>query len=155
MGGGSLEGWVRTWDAKEGREKPLRRQKARGSPHKAKHSVKTAYKFTSSEERTHIFSLKLFYFSVWPRHMACRILVPQSGIEPMPSAVETQSLNHWTTREFSSLKLFELLSCFLLLCPALDILQWNLFHTHTFMLKLKICVTRTKMTSIIPKLPPD
>ena len=70
-----------------------------------------------------MFSLKLFYFSFWPCHTACRILVPQSGIEPVPPAVETQSLNHWTTREFSSLKLFELPSCFLPLCPALDILQ--------------------------------
>ena len=27
------------------------------------------------------------------------ILVPQPGIEPVPPAVEVQSLNHWTTRE--------------------------------------------------------
>ena len=32
--------------------------------------------------------------------MACRILVAQPGIEAMPSAVEAQSLNFWTTREF-------------------------------------------------------
>ena len=32
--------------------------------------------------------------------MACGILVPQPGIEPMPSAMETQSPNHWTAREF-------------------------------------------------------
>ena len=31
--------------------------------------------------------------------MACRILVPQPGIEPMPSAVEARNLNHWTARE--------------------------------------------------------
>ena len=31
--------------------------------------------------------------------MACGILVQQSGIEPMPPAVETQSLNHWTAKE--------------------------------------------------------
>ena len=30
---------------------------------------------------------------------ACRILVPQPGIEPMSRAVEVQSLNHWTTRK--------------------------------------------------------
>ena len=30
--------------------------------------------------------------------MACGILVPQPGIEPMPPALEVQSLNHWTTR---------------------------------------------------------
>ena len=27
------------------------------------------------------------------------ILVPQSGTEPAPAAVEVQSLNHWTVRE--------------------------------------------------------
>ena len=42
----------------------------------------------------------LFYF--WPHHMACRILVPQPGIEPLPPAVEVWSLNHWTTREVLS-----------------------------------------------------
>ena len=29
----------------------------------------------------------------------CRILVPWPGIEPVPPAVEAQSLNHWTARE--------------------------------------------------------
>ena len=31
--------------------------------------------------------------------MACRILVPQPGIDPTPPALETQSLNHWISRE--------------------------------------------------------
>ena len=31
--------------------------------------------------------------------MACRTLVPRPRIEPVPPVVETQSLNHWTTRE--------------------------------------------------------
>ena len=31
--------------------------------------------------------------------MACRTLVPQPGIEPVPPAVEARSLNHWTARE--------------------------------------------------------
>ena len=31
--------------------------------------------------------------------MACGILVPQAGIEPVTPVVEAQSLNHWTTRE--------------------------------------------------------
>ena len=35
----------------------------------------------------------------WPCHEACRVLVPQPGIEPMPPAVEAWSLNHWTARE--------------------------------------------------------
>ena len=32
-------------------------------------------------------------------HAACRILVPQPGIEPMPHKVEMWILNHWTTRK--------------------------------------------------------
>ena len=35
--------------------------------------------------------------------MACEILIPQPEMEPMPSAVETWSLNHWTTSEVPSL----------------------------------------------------
>ena len=31
--------------------------------------------------------------------MACRILVPQPGIEPTPPALEVQSLSCWTARE--------------------------------------------------------
>ena len=40
-----------------------------------------------------------FFFFFWPHHAACGILVPQPGIEPVPPAVEAQSLNHWTARE--------------------------------------------------------
>ena len=38
-------------------------------------------------------------FLFWPRHAACRILVPRPGIEPVPPAVEAQSPNRWTARE--------------------------------------------------------
>ena len=31
--------------------------------------------------------------------MACGNLVPQPGFEPIPPAVEAQSLSHWTSRE--------------------------------------------------------
>ena len=34
------------------------------------------------------------------------ILVPQAGVEPMPPALEAQSLNHWTTREVCLLRIF-------------------------------------------------
>ena len=34
-------------------------------------------------------------------HATCRILVPWPGIKPWPSAVDAQSPNHWTSREFS------------------------------------------------------
>ena len=44
---------------------------------------------------------KIFYllFIFWLYLTACRILVPQSGIELEPPALEVQSLNHWTIRK--------------------------------------------------------
>ena len=41
-----------------------------------------------------------FFFFFFLHHAACRILVPQPGIEPMPSAVKVWSPHHWATREF-------------------------------------------------------
>ena len=40
-----------------------------------------------------------------PRCAAYGILVPRPGIEPRPPAVEAQSPNHWTTREFPKFKI--------------------------------------------------
>ena len=40
-----------------------------------------------------------FFFNFWPRCLACGILVPRPGIEPVSLALGAQSLNHWTTRE--------------------------------------------------------
>ena len=48
------------------------------------------------------------YF-IWLYEMACEILLPQPGIEPVPPAGEVRSLNHWTTREvlaYSQILLF-------------------------------------------------
>ena len=42
------------------------------------------------------------HFFFGQRPAACGILVPRPGIEPMPHALEDQSLNHWTTREVLS-----------------------------------------------------
>ena len=39
------------------------------------------------------------FFTFWPRPIACGILVTRSGAEPMPPALESQSLNHWDNRE--------------------------------------------------------
>ena len=38
-------------------------------------------------------------FLFWLHRVACRILVPQPGIEPVSPALEARSLNHWTARE--------------------------------------------------------
>lgn len=35
-------------------------------------------------------------FTFWPHRTACRVLAPQSGIEPALPTVEAQSLNRWT-----------------------------------------------------------
>ena len=40
-----------------------------------------------------------FFFNFLATPVACGILVPWSGIEPSPSALEVESLNQWTTRE--------------------------------------------------------
>ena len=37
-------------------------------------------------------------------HPMCGILVPQPGVEPLPTAVGAPSLNHWTARESLILK---------------------------------------------------
>ena len=41
----------------------------------------------------------IYFFLFWPHPMACRILVPQPGIEPTPPSVEACNLNHWATQE--------------------------------------------------------
>ena len=40
--------------------------------------------------------------------MACRILVPQPGVEPTPSSVEVGIPNHWITRQFPRVFLVEM-----------------------------------------------
>ena len=38
-------------------------------------------------------------FTFWSCCAACGVLVPRPGIEPAPTALEAQNLNHWTARE--------------------------------------------------------
>ena len=45
------------------------------------------------------FQKKLKKHFFWPCLITCGIFVPQPEIEPELPAVETQSLNHWTSRE--------------------------------------------------------
>ena len=45
------------------------------------------------------FFLNLPMCLFWPHHVACRILVSQPGMEPMPPALAVGRLNPWTTRE--------------------------------------------------------
>ena len=55
------------------------------------------------------FRFYVSLFSFWPRHTACRILVPQPGIKPIPPVVEAQCVNHWSTRK----------------SPSFTFLKWN------------------------------
>ena len=41
----------------------------------------------------------------WSNHAACNVIIPQPGSESTPSAVKTESLHHWTTKEYQA-KLF-------------------------------------------------
>ena len=50
-------------------------------------------------KKRYIWSFFLFFWGGGLCHTACGILVPWPGIEPVPPALEVQSLNHWTTRE--------------------------------------------------------
>ena len=58
----------------------------------------------------------LFIYLFCLHREACGILVPQPGIELVPSVVEAQNLNHWTAREFpeSFLNIEETALCFIL-----------------------------------------
>ena len=51
--------------------------------------------YTHTEIYIYIYSLNLKnIFIFWPHHVACGILVPWPGIEPIPCAVEVQHPNH-------------------------------------------------------------
>ena len=60
------------------------------------------------EHSVHLFSISQgslsFFFLAAP--CAYGILVPQPGIEPRPSAMKAQSLNHWTIGDFPSLSFY-------------------------------------------------
>ena len=61
-------------------------------------------------ETLHTHNSTVAFFSWWGAHSrAYEILVPQTGIEPTPSAVEAYSPNHRTAKEFPSSTIFILL----------------------------------------------
>ena len=53
-------------------------------------------------------STTFFFFFFGPPSVPCRILVPGTGIEPVPPAVEVRIPNPWTTREFPLPLLFNI-----------------------------------------------
>ena len=60
---------------------------------------KAAKAWTPGKDRVSEMDFFLLPFSLHIYCMACRILVPQPGMEPMTPGVGAQSLNHWTARE--------------------------------------------------------
>ena len=62
-----------------------------------------AIAFSSSNANTYTYR---------PHREAFGILVPSPGFEPVPPAVEAQSLNHWTTGEVPNANSFCLLNDF-------------------------------------------
>ena len=66
------------------------------------------------------FFFILFFLNFWLHCPTCGILVPGPGIKLSPSALEAQSLNHWTTREVPILCILLLL----LFLAAVSFLKW-------------------------------
>ena len=58
---------------------------------KQKNSILGQYSLILQEHCT------VLYF--WLHHEACRILVPQAGIEPMPPSVGARTLSQWATKK--------------------------------------------------------
>ena len=48
----------------------------------------------------------MFFIQDLSCHVARGILIPPPGIEPVPPALEAQSLNHWTAREVPDYLIF-------------------------------------------------
>ena len=58
-------------------------------------SLKPQMMFIIFQHKTFFF----FFFIFWLCDAACRILVPQAGIEPVTTAVDVWIPSHWTTGE--------------------------------------------------------
>ena len=61
------------------------------------------------QEMKNIFCLldwKLILFFFWSSYVVSGILVPQTGMEPIPPSVEAWNPNPWTTREFLRVTFF-------------------------------------------------
>ena len=60
--------------------------------------VQSLNHWTTRQAQKNLF-LNNLSFNFLLHHMACRILVPLPGIEPMSPVVEARSLHHWITRD--------------------------------------------------------
>ena len=70
-----------------------------------------------------------FFFFFLAMNVACGILVPWPGMEPMILALEMQYLNHWTAREIlreSILKMMLQKKLYLMTWENGNYIQWKL-----------------------------
>ena len=82
-----------------GKARHLHSDPAASSPPRC-HTVHRWPTISWSQGGSPTLSVRTFLFLFfWLHHVACGILVPQPGIEPMPPALEEWSLNHWTAQE--------------------------------------------------------
>lgn len=61
------------------------------------------------EEDSGQYRLGFWFIYFWPCCMAWGILVPGSGVEPVPPTLDAQCPHHWTTREILRLDFFTLI----------------------------------------------
>jgi len=73
----------------------------------------------------YILSKFPFFIIFWPCDVACGILASWPGIEPMPIAVEAQSLNHFTVMEISKFPFFCNETCHIDRLGAHPALVWS------------------------------
>ena len=94
--------------------------------------IEKAFKVSGKREREKVIGILSFSLTV-PCSM--RDLSPQPGIEPVSPAVEVQSPNHWTAREFP------LAFCLIKLVPKKkkeQSVQKKIFNTQKFEIKKKV-----------------
>ena len=97
-----------------------------GSQRVGHHWVTNTFTFSCSLATFYLF----FFF--WPCCVACIILIPWPGVEPMSPALESQNLNHWTIREVPATFYF---CVFVLACLSVtnseeyDVEKWVVSHT--------------------------
>ena len=92
------------------------------------------------------FFFLFYHFLGGLHHTACRILVSQPGIEPVPPAVEVWSLNHWTAREVPCFSFFFFF--FLLAYGLLNFLNNSIVIYYVF-LSVSLCIAFSVVALVI------
>ena len=95
----------------------------------------------------HYIDITFFFFFFGLHRKTCRILVPWPEIKSTPYALETQNLNHWTSREvpiiFNQTFLYKYVDSFL------GFFSHKYCKGHFIMLSLPTCVVYLKHRFIV------